>query len=184
MLYYFHTLIDYRLNPRLFKRNLILGFSIFLTMLIIYILLLVFQWNAMDFSIALEGACPKCATQNWCLETIFQDTSLAGFPAILTMLAIRTHKFDYNPSYFWDNFPVNSFRPFQFSKLLYGLIRLVICFIAWCPIVFWWFPHFSNPVAVTFSTIVKNFIGAFLFYIVAPYLLKVLKMDMKGDVQE
>lgn len=182
--YFFHTIIDHRLNHRDSKKNIIICGVVFIVFLAIYLIILSCQWNAKDFSIALQGACPQCAYKNWCSETILQDTTAFGFPLMVFFLAVRCHKFVYNPNHLSDTWTFNVREEGWWKKDIKGILRIVISYIFWAPIIYWFIPHFTTFGANVGATPVKNAIGCFLYFNVRPFLFKWLKLGVKGDIEE
>ena len=182
--YFFHTIIDHRLNYRQTKRNIIICFGVFIAFLAIYLIIFTCQYHVKDFTIALQGACPQCAYKNWCDETILQDTTAVGFPAMILFFALRCHKFVYSEAHLSDTWTFNVRQQGWWKKNLRGILRFVISYAFWAPIIYWYFPHFATFGASAASTPIKNLLGAFLFFMIRPFLFKWLKLDVRGDIEE
>ena len=182
--YFFHTIIDHRINYIDSKKNTIICFVVVIVFYAIYVILLLCQWNAKDYEVALKGACPQCVNINWCVETIIQNSQTAMFPIMILFFAIRCHKIVYNPNHLSDTWTFNIREEGWQSKNLKGLLRFCISFVFWAPIIYRDLPHFSSFNGRVASVPIKSAIGCILYFIFRPFLFKWLKLDVKGDIDE
>jgi hypothetical protein len=156
LLRFWHTLIDHSLAPRLRRRLMWVSTIITVLAVGIYVGILLGQWDKKDFTVALEGACPNCAYTNWCWETIYQDTSMLGFPCAVIALSLRSHEWKPNANYLRQQL---GFR---------GLFRLVISFICWLPVIVYYWPAYTGVPARICATPWKNLIATCLTWIALP----------------
>ena len=182
--YFFHTIIDHRINYRASKKNIIICAVVTIVCYAIYLILLVCQWNNKDYEVALKGACPQCASINWCVETIVQNSETVMFPILIIFFAVRCHKTVYNPNHLSDTWTFNVSEEGWWKKNLKGIFRIVISYIFWAPIIYMDLPHFSSFNARVIAVLNKSVIGCILYFVVRPFLFKWLKLDVKGDIDE
>lgn len=172
LLRFWHTLIDHSLAPRLRRRLMWVSAIITVLAVGIYVGILLGQWDKKDFTVALEGACPNCAYTNWCWETIYQDTSMLGFPAAVIALSLRSHEWKPNENYLRQQL---GFR---------GLFRLAVSFICWLPVIVYYWPAYTGVPARICATPWKNLIATCLTWIALPWLFNRFGMKIDGDIAE
>lgn len=165
-------MLDHNKNPTKRRKYLLGSLAVIVVFIGIYLAILFSQFDSGSFGVASTGGCPQCAGKNWCWQTVYQNTALWGFPAIIFGVSLRSHTWEYNPSFLRENL---NWR---------GLVRAIISFVFWTPVIFYRFPAFDTKVLSILGTPVKNTIATPLFFVLRPWLFKIMKMEVKGDVME
>lgn len=157
----------------LFKSYMINSVLAVFALLSIYVALVASRWHSKDFTVYKNTHCSKCSEINWCWETIFQNTSLVAFPAVLFALSLRSHCIEYNANYFRRL--VTSWR---------GFVRILISFIFWSPIIFWYYPSFESNALKIMSSTIKNVLASLQLFYFGPFIFRKLSQEFKGDIAE
>lgn len=154
-----------------FKKYLAVSMSVCAIMIVMYIIPLTINWNALDYSRFLtHGSCPQCAGGNFSKETLISITSSLHFVILVLIFSATKHVYVYDRWWILSHF---NFK---------GVARIVIAVICWMPMFLMFFPPMSGPVQIAISSVCKQLISTTLLFVFAPYLYRCFKLEVPGDI--